>query len=113
MIGFNAEIDPSLFAGQLLYYASPMEEIVFHQHVWPLAYKSSELSLPVALSRDRIRADHTQQNLKLGLTPSVLILWNHCSQQVTFLPPSALSLRARCIPTPPFGRHTDWRRSKS
>jgi hypothetical protein len=111
--GFNAEIDPSLFAGQLLYHASPLEEIVFHQHVWPLASKSPEHALPATLSRDRIRVDHSHQNLKLGLSPSVLILWNRCSQQVGCPPPLPSSQPTRCTPTLRSGRPMDWLRSRS
>lgn len=66
-----------------------MEEIVFHQHMWPLEPRSSEFS-PAIDSRDRILASHSHQNSLYDLAPSVLILWNQCSQQVgvVFVPPT-------------------------
>lgn len=56
-----------------------MEEIIFHQHVWPLELKSSDTK--VNFTRDRILKSVTNLN-KNGKNPSVLILWNQCNQQV-------------------------------
>jgi hypothetical protein len=81
-VGFSGDVDSSSHSGQILYYASALEEIVFHQHAWPLTERGGR-GLPLA--RDRIMCGG-------GPPADVVIIWNQCGQQVQISQQLSLSL---------------------